>query len=304
MEHRALDRGACEHVALVLGQPVDALLQQRAKRGWKRRAARERLLDRERHDLLGEQRVALGLLDHPPRRARRRRLVGEQAGDQLLGVCRGERLEHGDLSGALGPRPRWALLEQLRPRRRDDHDRPVGEAGEVLDQVEQPRLGPVEVVERDHERRVVRHALEQSPERPLDLLARAAATAGADRDGDAVRDLLAAVHIGEPLRQAGRDVVPHQGAHDRVEREHARALAVGETAPDRHDRSLRQRRRELAHEPRLPDAWRPEQGDDPGASLGGRPLERVCEQRALHIAVDERRAAGRPRQRMVQRAAA
>ena len=277
MEHGALDRRAREHVPLVLGQPVDALLQERAERGGKRRPARERLLDRERHDLLGEQRVALGLLDHPARRARRGRLVGKQPGDQLLGVCRRQRLEDGDLSRAFGPRPRRAFLEQLRPGRRDDHDRPVGEAGEVLDQVEQPRLGPVEVVERDHERGVVRHALEQPPERPLDLLARAAATTGADRDRDAVGDLLAAIDIGEPQGQAGRDVVAHQRAHHRVEREHARALSVGQAAADRHDRSLWHGRRELAHEPRLPDAWRPEQCDDLGTSLCGCPFQRVCE---------------------------
>ncbi len=88
VEDGALDRGAGEHVALLVRETVDAFLQQRAQRRGERRDIGERLLDGERDDLLGEQRVALGLLDEPAGGSRRRRRVGEQPVDQLLGVRR------------------------------------------------------------------------------------------------------------------------------------------------------------------------------------------------------------------------
>ena len=113
-------------------------------------------------------------------------------------VCSGESGSSiASTPGPSGPAHDGPLLEQLGPRERDEHDRAVREGGEVLDEVEQPRLGPVQVVERDDERPVGRDPLEQPPERPLDLLARAAASARADRDRDAVGDLLAALDVGE-----------------------------------------------------------------------------------------------------------
>ncbi len=156
----------------------------------------------------------------------------------------------------------------------------------------------MQIVERDHERAVGGDPLEQSPERPLDLLTRSAAPTGADRHRDAVGDQVAAFHVGEPCSESRWDVVADEIAHDRVEREDARALAVGEAAPDGDRRPVGDRARELAREARLADARGPEERDDLRPALGARASERVREQRACGLAVDEGGGADGPGQGM------
>ena len=72
--------------------------------------------------------------------------------------------------------------------RAEDEDRRVARrSGDVLDEVEQRRVGPVDVVDDEHERPLAREHLEQPPERPGGLVGRAAAVALADRAGDEPR---------------------------------------------------------------------------------------------------------------------
>ena len=208
VEDGALDRRAREHVALVVGEPVDALLQQRAQRRGQRRA-RSRTTARSRTRPPARRRAGCPPTAGRSGARRPAAAMRPRAGrDELLGVLGRERIEHREHAGALRAGPGRALLEQLRTRERDQHDGAVRERCEVLDEVEQPGLGPVQVVERDHQRPVGCDALEQPAERPLDLLAGAAAPAGADRDRDAIGDLLAALDIGEAGGQTLGDVVP------------------------------------------------------------------------------------------------
>ena len=173
LRHRAApelladDRGALEHRPLERLQTVEARGEQGLDRRW----------DRSR--------------DPPPRRASRpsaprradcprplrrstARAVGgighsaasssSSASDSLLR----QRLER-DRRAA----PARALVEQVGSREAEKQDRCVAApAGDVLEQVEERRLGPVDVLEADDERALARERLEQPPDRPERLFAR------------------------------------------------------------------------------------------------------------------------------------
>ena len=82
--------------------------------------------------------------------------------DQRVGLVGGQRLQPHDA------RPGRAALEQLRARHAEEQDRRSRrEQRRRLDQVEERLLAPLDVVEADHERRLL---LEQLPERPGDLI--------------------------------------------------------------------------------------------------------------------------------------
>ena len=75
------------------------------------------------------------------------------------------------------------------------------EVGDVVDEVEERRLGPVQVVEHDHERLRLREVLEQLPRGPRDLVRTRAGGHGA---GEPLRDRLR-VRWPRPGRQPGRE---------------------------------------------------------------------------------------------------
>ena len=91
---------------------------------------------------------------------------------QLIGRVRVERAERQRLRGGIAPRPVGPLLEQLRPREAQDQQRDaLDPAREVLDEIEEGRLGPVHVVEADDQRTLTSERLEPPPDLREDLLA-------------------------------------------------------------------------------------------------------------------------------------
>ena len=113
----------------------------------------------------------------------------------------GERLEQDRRRVQLAAAPTGPQLEQLRPGDAEQEDRCVARpVGDVLDQVEEDRLGPLDVVEDDDLRPLRRPRLDQLAKRELRLCGRAAdhlAGVDADRDQDLderpVGDVLAVV---------------------------------------------------------------------------------------------------------------
>ena len=76
--------------------------------------------------------------------------------------------------------------------------------GDVLDQVEERRLGPVEVVHHDDERPRSRERLEQPADGPEGLLARRSSRAAEpERIDHALDDQLGLLLAGEPRRDRG-----------------------------------------------------------------------------------------------------
>ena len=102
-----------------------------------------------RDHLLDEERVAAGGAGDL-----RAQLAGEPLGDQLVDVLVAERLE------PERDRPRRAALGQLRPRHAEQQDRRAGgEQRDVLEQVEEGLLAPLDVVEDDDQRSLRRRVL-------------------------------------------------------------------------------------------------------------------------------------------------
>ena len=99
--------------------------------------------------LLGEQRVAAGALGH-----RRHHLLalGEQRPHECPAVLVAEGVEEQLGRGAPSASPAAAPVEQLVAREADEHERRAHPLCQVLDRVEQAVVGPVDVLERDHER--------------------------------------------------------------------------------------------------------------------------------------------------------
>ena len=188
VEYLAGDRGPFQHRPLGLLQPVEAGRQQRLDAGRDAQvgqvggdpvavaAVQPALLDQGGQQLLEEQRVALGGPGDPAGgllgQGHRAGQGGQQPG--RLGVAEGLQQQGGGVQ--LAPGPAGPVLQELGPGH--GHQQDGGAAavvGHVLDQVEQARLGPVEVVEHHHQRPPAGQELQQPPERPRRLLGRAGA---------------------------------------------------------------------------------------------------------------------------------
>ena len=254
-------------------QPVQASLQERAQRARQRRASGEAPLDLERHDLLREQRAAAAALGDPVAGGRRRIVPAQQLGDQLGGVRRLQGLDGHDLARGAGPGPRGHGVEELGPRADEHEDRPYRERAEVLDQVDEPLLGPVQVLERHHQRLGLGEPLEEPPDGPLDLLAGPAALRRADGGRDAIDDLLPARDVAERAHEPRLEIVADEVADDALQRERARALAVRQAATGRRPHLAAELGEELAHEPRLADPGLADEDRDARAALTPRRLD-------------------------------
>ena len=171
MERSPLDGAAFEHRALGRIQLVEAGAQQRLDRRRHGHLSVGRVTDEADH-LLDEERVPLGRPEDPA--AQRMIDLGavEQALDELLGVACREGLQQHGRRVQLAAAPVRPAVEQLGARHAEQQDRGVAaQVGDVIDEVEERVLAPVNVVEDGDERRAARLGLEQSPHCPGDLLA-------------------------------------------------------------------------------------------------------------------------------------
>jgi hypothetical protein len=132
----------------------------------------------------------------------------------------------------------------------------------VLDQVDERGLGPLQVVDHDDLRALRRTCFEQTPERELRLLR---------RDPDHLTGV-----------DADRD-------EDLDERPVGDVVAVVEAASAEDVRLTSDTFEEVLDEPRFPDSGRPEEREQPAASLGDRVFEVAAKPFLLAYATDERR---------------
>ena len=114
-------------------------------------------------------------------------------------------------------------VEELGPRRAEQQDRRVARLlGQVLDERQERRLGPLQVVEDDHERAALRDPLEELAHRPGGHLAGAgAAAAETERVEDQLADQVGLVLAGQELGdrsarrlRGGRLLAAQDLAHD------------------------------------------------------------------------------------------
>ena len=138
------------------------------------------------------------------------RSAGDQAVHQLRALAGCERLEEERRRVHLPPAPAGPQIEQLGARDAQEEDRRVArEIRDVLDEVDEDGLGPLQVVDDDHLRALDGPCLEEAAERELRLgRRRADHGVGLGTDGDedldewpvrdplAVRETAAAEDIG------------------------------------------------------------------------------------------------------------
>ncbi len=196
-------------------------------------------------------------------------------------------------------------LEQVRAGHSQDVDRVALRPGqEVLDELEQPAIGPVEVLEYEDHRVAVGYALEEGPPRREQLLAR---TAGHLLESEQTRepglDPPPFLGIGQPfgggggkLRARGLRVVGLRDAgalaNHLGQRPEADALAVGRGPagmPVRGQGHAVDVLLELPTEAALADARLTDDGHEPRLALADGGVEQVLEQAQLLVTTHERR---------------
>ena len=172
VEHAPLDRAAPEHV------PLDGveLIEPRGQQGLDRRRHGDgviRRLAHERDHLLDEERIAFRRVQDPRAQRVISRCAVEQGRDECVGVGGRERLEQHRRRIQLAPAPVRPAVEQLGPCHAEQENRRItAQVGDVVDEIEERLLAPVDVVQYDDERGIGSHRLQQHPHRPGDLLDR------------------------------------------------------------------------------------------------------------------------------------
>ena len=274
------------------GRPVDApLLHQVAA------------VEQHAHGLDGVQRHALGAGQDLPREG-----IGQprhEAVEQRPHRRLGQRLQIERREVALPRSPRGAPLDELRPGGGDDVEGRVPRPLEqMLDEVEQRRVGPLHVLEGQHRRIDVGQPLEEHPpgrEQVFALEPGAALHPQQMRDPRLDERALVGVlevrvqHVGELCeRRVGRivlaDPAPHP--HHVGQRPVGHALAVGRTpapVPVDHLGEAVEVLVELPHQPRLADPGDAGDRHEMGAALVGAGVEQVLDLAQLALAADERR---------------
>src|SRR5262249_5266062 len=191
---------------------------------------------------------------------------GAGRGARLAGSGRWPRLEQDRGRVQLPAAPGGPLVEQVWPRQAQQQERrTAGQVGDVVDQIEERLLAPLDVVEDHDQRPFARDVLKLATDIP-EQLALAEPTIGQPRQG-----------LLRPLAQLLED------RDDRPERD---PLAVLQT-PARQRGGI-EPGDELRYQPRLAHAGRAKHGEQVAAPLADRALERLPELLELGAAADER----------------
>ena len=183
--------------------------------------------------------------------------------DQRLAFVGAERLEQERRRVQLAAAPARPYVEQLGARDAEQEDRRVArEVGDVLDEVDEHRLGPLQVVD-------------------TTTCGRSAARASSSRRN------ASCVSGGDvPMIDVGLDADRDQDLDERPVRD---PLAVREAAAAQDVGRVADALEEVRDEARLPDAGGPEEREEPARAVGDGVLVVAPEALALALAADERR---------------
>jgi hypothetical protein len=159
VEDLALDGPPLHDHTDVAVERVDAGLQECVDRRRHGDLAVPALADVRQH-LLDEQRIALGALDDLPAEPLREIGPDEESREKRVREFESERLENDRRRVRPRHPPRRPGVEEIGTSEAEDENGRRGEADDVLDEVEQRLLGPVDVVRDDDERSVPCKSLE------------------------------------------------------------------------------------------------------------------------------------------------
>ena len=140
-------------------------------------------VDQVAQDLLEEERIALGSFEDLSAGRGGERIDVEQMAHELASGIGGQRPEQQAGEAPPSASPGRLAIGELRPCRADEEERPADTLGNLLEEREQRRIGPVDVVDDRDERPLVGERREQRPPRTVELDAHRR-TAGAARTPD------------------------------------------------------------------------------------------------------------------------
>ena len=283
MEHLAFDRRAFEQAALLVLELLEPSSQQAVDCRRHGHLAATVVLGEHREHLLEKERVALrGNGDAFPR-LRRDIDGGRQGSDQQRGLLGRERVEQDRGSVELAAGPAGPPVEQLRPgEAEDEHGHVPHPISQVLDQIQQRRLCPVDVLEHEQHGPLAREHLDQPAHGPENLFLDGPARAGTDRALDPLGD-----GVRVRVEQLANAAIACHLRHDLPHRPVGDALAVGQTAAREHARLTLEQACELLRQPALADARRAEHRHQMTAPLSPGALERLAELGELELPANE-----------------
>ena len=263
-------------------------------------------LDERAQELFDVQRIALRTRDDIGTDLFGQGVDREQLADEKPGIVRAERRER-DGDGVSGGRAeRRPDLAEVRTREAHDEQWRARPFGEMLDELDERRLRPVQVLEHEHERRACA-ALEEAPHAPAQLLhevfrgdvgQRLGRLGQAQNDLESPRDGCSFVRTDgtldrgaqrlHGLRARRAEIDARVGTQDLLHRIERDALPVRQAAADA-DLSGADHSGELGREPRLSRPGRAEHGHERWRPLRANASERIPEDPQLAISADERR---------------
>jgi hypothetical protein len=264
-------------------------------------------------DLLGVQRVAAGPLEQTALQLGRQHRLSEQGGYQPRGVGLGQRSERDRGEVAHPTTPVGGVVVQLGTGGTHDQQRHPGRPlHQVPREGQQGRVGPVQILEHDHQRPLGGHGCEEAPpgSKRLLLLGRAggggrggAGTCQPDKGREPGRQPLPLArlldHRRDRVAELGCRLDPIVGVQDaRLSLDHLTQrpkrdpLAVGKTAPLAPGDQLRlsiHDGMQLAHQPGLAHPGLPDDSYQLHRGFANGPLVDAGEQGQLDLAANQRR---------------
>ncbi len=156
-----------EQLLLLLGQQVDACRDD-PEHGLRKRSDIGRVL--YPHELLGVERVACRSLDDCAPEMVVRRIAPQERLHEALDVGVRQRPERHREHVALASAPVRSSVEQLGSRAADDEQRDADDQlRQLVDEVEEAVVGPLQVVEHDHQRALIGNPLQEQAPRGVGL---------------------------------------------------------------------------------------------------------------------------------------
>ena len=245
------------------------------------------VLGQHREHLLDEERVALGGLRDPGQEIVSDLGLAAEVLEKFFRLELRERLERDRLAaGDPGGMP----IEQVGSRKANDqHRRVLRPPAEILDQVDEGRLGPLKVVEADDQRLLARQVLEQAAHRPHRVLGRSRHLPEADRPRQTRRDPPRFRFVLHQLLDRLLRELACRAADEVSERPVRDALPVRQAAAEKHTGLCARVRQQLVHQARLPDPGRAEHRHEFARVVANRFLEDLPQPDELILAADHRR---------------
>jgi PAS domain S-box-containing protein len=223
--------------------------------------------------------------------------LARQVVDEVVRLHLGQRLKQDRRGVQLAAAPVRSPFEELRACETNEKDRTIPRpVSEVIDEVEEQLLAPVDVIEGEHDGPRAGDRLEEAAHGPKGLLGRDRVVAESDCGGDPLGDRLRLRIIPEHLNNPALGLIERRRppdrrgrAYDIGERPESNSLAVREAAAKQHRSLAFGLRQQFAYEPRLSHPRGTQDVEEVAGPNRRRSAERLAKQSEFTPAPHERR---------------